>query len=139
MSIPPSWSPAPEPPDPGESTQPAPASAPVDAYGAPQYGIPQRAAEPGINPYGVPAGGAVPAFPQYGYEYGYGQPSSPQHTNGLAIASLMTILVSLLTVVTAPVGLSLGAIVTLGVAAVVGFFFAVATVKTVPGIEGAST
>lgn len=162
MSTPPSWSPAPEYTDPRGPTQPAPA--PVGAYGVPQYGSSPIAEEPSANPYGVPAAGAVPASPQYGYGYGYGQPSSPQRTNGLAIASLVTSLVSLLTVITAPVGLILGivalrairrdgtggrgqaiagiiigATVTLGVAAIVGFFFVIATVMTVPGIEGAST
>lgn len=162
MSTPPNWSPAPEPPDSGGSTQPAPA--PVGAYDAPQYGHSPIAAEPSPNPYGVPAAGAIPSFPQYGNEYGYGPPTSPQPNNGLAIASLLTSLVSLLTVFPAPVGLILGiaalrairrdgtggrglaiagiiigATVTLGAAAIIGFFFVVATVMTVPGIEGAST
>jgi len=101
MSTPPSWLPTPEPS--GSDPFASPVSNGYEALlpgGAPPpVAHPVDAPAPGAGPYAAPG----PADPQYGAGDFYARP-----TNGLAIASLVTSLASLVVGISAPVGLILG-------------------------------
>lgn len=88
--------------------QPAGQQYPGQQYASQQYAAEQVAADP----YGAPAPGfnpgATPYPYPYPYAYGPGNTYAAQRTSGLAIASLVTSLVSFLLPITAPVGLVLG-------------------------------
>lgn len=138
MSTPPTWSP--QPPDDrwaaAPAWVPAPESAPIDPFhapqhAAPQYGTPQyappqytaqgypagqyAAGQPSADPYGPPAPGSDRGAPQYAYAYGPGNTYAAQRTSGLAIASLVTSLASFLLPITAPVGMVLGIVALNGI------------------------
>lgn len=89
--------------------------APHPQYGAPQYGAPPS----GADPYGAPAPGTAPGATPYGYgtgyAYGAGNTYAAQRTSGLAIASLVTSLSSIVFSITAPVGLILGIVALNGI------------------------
>jgi len=163
MSTPPTSSPDPDRPDTAAPTPRTPTGpespVPVSPPRPPQYGY-----APGYPQYrygpGYPQYGYGPSYPQYGYAPGYAAPP----TNGLAIASLVTSLTSLVMGITAPVGLILGifalraiqrdgtpgrgfaiagivvgAVMTLMIAVSVAFFIFFAAIATVPAVVGLST
>ena len=128
---------APPEPSPGEIRPDSAASAPAPVdpfrgpdqatpqFAAPQYAAPFGAPQPAgqqypgqqyaaeqvaADPYGAPAPGFNPGATPYPYSYAYGPGNTyaAQRTSGLAIASLVTSLVSFLLPITAPVGLVLG-------------------------------
>lgn len=85
---------APQPDDTPWVASPFTASSPANPYDTTPYG----AALPGATPY------ATAGLPPYGPGPGF----APQHTNGLAIASLVTSLAAVLLPITGAVGLVLG-------------------------------
>ncbi|HEY5515237.1 MAG TPA: DUF4190 domain-containing protein [Pengzhenrongella sp.] len=154
MSTPPTSSPDPDRPDTAAPTPRTPTG--------PESPVP-------VSPPRPPQYGYAPGYPQYRYgpgypQYGYGPSYAAPPTNGLAIASLVTSLTSLVMGITAPVGLILGifalraiqrdgtpgrgfaiagivvgAVMTLMIAVSVAFFIFLAAIATVPAVVGLST